>query len=272
MRYVLFFMTLLMGVGTAASLSVDYLGVPEGGAIMNPKETTKSGEPIVADVTLKKIGDILPDESRLNLTLDMVNPWVRVEIDGAEQTFANKAEIEVTLPEEVKEIKIHVTGEAPDVEKLTKLSVVDVKTYVRYKGAEGEYQEEVLMYLDVTNPEIKSTLGAIEDAQDKLAVAEAKVATLKSSGVNTVELEAQLQNAKELLENAQTLHEREQIDLAKSTAESASKILDGVILDAEKSGVGPVPLDLRRYLVIGGAVIVVLIVALLIKGKREELG
>lgn len=265
---------LLCSVALVSAAAPDYLAVPKDGSAINPKETVKSGEPIAADITLKRVSEILPEESKLNITVSMVNPWVRVTIDGAEKTFANEKAVEVALPKEgVKEVRIYATGNAPTVEKLTKLNIIEVKTYVRYTGAEGEYQKEITLTLDVTNPEIKEVIAAIKTAKEKLSTAENMISALKSRGVNTVELESQLQDAKTQISLAEKLHDDGKIDLAKSTAEVATNSLNRIISNASKIETQKeTRTALKDYLIIAAVVIVAILIALFIKKRREELG
>ncbi len=265
---ILLCISLSMGIASSATLP-NYLGASKSD--VSPAESARIGQPIVATMTLKKV-NLVPDEATLKIVTDLDEPRLQITWDNETQECGLK-ECIIGLPSEgVDEINIRIDGFAPKVEKLTDIKVLDVVTNVQYKGEDAEDQAEGTITLSVSNREIRETTITIEDTEDKLRLAESKVKALKDSGINTVELEAELQNARDLLANAQTLHEREEIDLAKSTAESSSKILDGVILKSEKEGSGTAPVDIKRYIVIAGAVIFVLVLALIIKGKREELG
>lgn len=269
MKKVIIILCFLISVGIISAAVPDYLKA--SASDVSPSGTARIEQPVVATMTMERVGTV-PDEAILKIITDLDSPRTEVTIDNETQDYG-LTEFDITLPSEgVSEIKIRIDGYAPKVEKQKSIKVLDVATHVRYKGEDAENQSDGTITLIVSDKEIRTAVITIEDAWDKYAVARAKVKGLTESGVNTAELEAQLQNARELLDNADELHDKGEIDLAKSTAESASKLLDGVILDAEKSGVGPVPLDVRRYLVIAGAVIIVLILALLIKGRREELG
>jgi hypothetical protein len=270
MKKVILILCVLLSVGVVSSAVPDYLKTTPDTDV-SPSPSARIGQPVAAKMTLERIGAI-PAVAKLIVATELDSPKTEVTIDDETQEYGLK-EFNITLSSEgVSEIKIRIDGYAPKVEKQKEIKVLDVTTHVEYKGEGPEDQSDGTITLVVSDKEIRETVITIEDAWDKYAVAKAKVGTLESSGVNTAELEAQLQNARELLDNADELHDKGEIDLAKSTAESASKILDGVILDVEKSGIGPVPMDIKRYLIIAGAVIVVLIVALFIKGKREELG
>lgn len=267
----------LMNIGMVNAVE-DYLAVPEGGYTINPKETIKSGEPIVVDITLKRVSETLPEESRLIVTTNMVGPWAKITIDGNVQTFT-KNEIEIPLPDSekgVKEILIYVTGKAPTVEKLTQLTVVDVKTYVRYTGVEGVYQEEIgkgPLTLEVTNPKITETVNAINTAKEKCATAESIINGLKTKGVNTVDLEAQLVDAKTLIDLADQKHEEGKLDEAKTNAGLAINALDRIISDARALEAGrETQTGIKKYLTILAAVIVIVVAIFFIKGRREELG
>ena len=269
MKKVIIILCFLISVGIASAAVQDYLKT--SASDVSPSGSARIDQGVMATMNLERIGSH-PDEAILQIVTELDSPRAEVTIDNVTETYGLK-EFNITLSSEgVEEIDIRIDGFAPKVEKQKEIKVLEVTTYVDYPGFDPVGQNDGTIKLTISDKEIKQTVITIEDAWDKYAVARAKVKGLTESGVNTAELEAKLQNARELLDNADELHDKGEIDLAKSTAESASKILDDVILDAEKSGVGPVPLDIRRYLVIAGAVIIVLILALLIKGKREELG
>jgi hypothetical protein len=269
MKKVIIILCVLLSAGIVSAAAPVYLKA--SASDVSPAGSARIEQPIVATMTLDRTGSV-PETAKLKIVTELDSPRIEVNIDNETMNYGLQ-ENDITLPSDgVSEIKIRIDGYAPKVEKQSEVKVLDVTTHVEYKGEDPDDQTVGTIKLTVSDREIKQTVIAIEDAWDKYAVARAKVEALKNSGVNTAEIEAQLQTARELLDNADELHDKGEIDLAKSTAESSSKILDGVILDAEKRGVGPVPLDIRRYLVIAGAVIVVLILALIIKGKREELG
>lgn len=269
MKKAIVILCFLISLGTVSAVVPDYLKA--SASDVSPSGTARIEQPVVATMTLDRIG-VVPDVAKLTIVTELDSPRIAVTIDNVTQDYGLQ-ENEITLSSSgVSEIEIRIDGYAPTVEKQKEIKVLDVTTHVEYSGEDPEDQEDGTITLTVSDKEIKATVSAIEDAQDKLEIAKAKVYRLEQSGVNTAELEAKIQNAKELLEEAEGLHEEGNIESSKVIAESASKILDGVILDADKMGTGPVPMDIERYLVIAGAVIVVLIIALFIKGRREELG
>lgn len=269
MKKIIILLCILISIGIVSSAIPDYLKA--SASDVSPSQSARIGQPVAATMTLERVGSV-PEEATLKIVTELDSPRVEVTIDNETEEYGLK-KFDITLPSEgVSKINIRIDGYAPTVEKLKDIKVIDVTTNVLYRGEDAQDQSDGTITLTISDREIRETVITIEDAWDKFAVAEGKVEDLKESGVNTAELEAKLQNARELLNNADELHDKGEIDLAKSTAGSASKILDGVVLSAEKMGVGPIPVDVGRYLVIAGAVIVVLILAILIKGKREELG
>jgi hypothetical protein len=259
-----------------AAAATDYLAVPAGGFDVNPKERVKVGEPISADVTLKRIGDILPETATLILTIDMVNAWTQVDIDGSVQTFANANDIEIPLPSAgVKEIKITVRGNAPDVDRLMRLRVLEVKTDVAYKGTPREVQEEVSIFLEVSNPDIQAAVETIDRARRRFQASESRIQDLKAQGIDTVDLEARLQNARELIETAEGLQGQGRLEESRQTAQVALSILSDIDSQAEaKAGdVLANPTKVRKYLLFGGLGVFVLLLAFLFfRSRREELG
>ncbi len=269
MKKVIVILCILLSTGIVSAAVPDYLKA--SASDVSPSSSARIGQPVIATMSLERIGTV-PEVAKIKIVTDLDSPRIEVTIDNVTEDYGLK-ENEITLSSEgVSEIDIRVNGYAPTVEKQTEIKVIEVTTHVEYKGEEVEDQNDGKITLTVADTEIKEAKSTLDDAWEKYNVARKKVETLKDEGINTAELEAELQSARELLDKADEEESTGDIDSSKLFAETASSALDRVILDAEKSGVGPVPLDIRRYLVIAGAVIVVLIVALIIKGKREELG
>ncbi len=264
------FFSLLIGSSIGYAAVDDYLAPSK--SEVSPSTSARIDQPVTAVMVLKNIG-VVPEEAKLNISTELTSPAFIINIDN-ETTERGAPEVELDLPSDgVKEITIRVSGFAPEVEKLTEIDVLNVKTYVKYKGEDGVYQDEGRLTLKISDVEIRETLREIDTAEAKLAEAESIVSSLKSKGVNTVSLESQIQTAKDLIENAKEGHERGQVDLAKSTATSASAILNQVISDAgqlgkEKKTEG----NIKKYATIAGAVILVILVILFITKRREELG
>lgn len=269
MKKAIIILTILLSVGIVSAAAPDYLKA--SASDVSPSSSARIGQPVIATMSLERIGTV-PELAKIKIVTDLDSPRAEVTIDNVTEDYGLK-EFEITLSSEgVSEIDIRINGYAPQVEKETDIKVIEVTTHVEYKGEDAEDQSDGAVTLTVSDTEIKEAKSTLEDAWNKYAVARAKVQGLSDSGVNTAELEADLQSAREQLDRADEEEADGDIDSSKVLAEGAITILDRVILDAEKSGIGPVPMDLRRYLVIAGAVVVVLIVALFIKGKREELG
>jgi hypothetical protein len=222
-------------------------------------------------MSLERIGTV-PEVAKITIVTELDSPRAEITIDNVTEDYGLQENVITLSSEGVSEIDIRINGYAPQVDKQTDIKVIEVTTHVEYKGEEAENQSDGSVTLTVADTEIKEAKSTLEDAWEKYNVAKKKVDALKDTGVNTAELEAELQSARELLDKADEEESKGDIDSSRLFAETATSTLDRVILDAEKSGIGPVPMDLRRYLIIAGAVIVVLIVALFIKGKREELG
>jgi hypothetical protein len=260
---------MLIGVGVVGSAVPDYLRAAS--TDISPSVSARIGQPVAANMVLKRVG-IVPEEARLNITTELEAPRIEVRVDNTTEPYA-LGEVEVPLPlEGVSEIEIRVNGFAPPVEKLTDIKVLDVKTFVLYKGEEEQYQDEGTLTLRISTKEITEVVFAIDDAKALLTEAEGLIDDLKAKGVNTVDLEAELVDAKEQISRAEGEHDKGDIDNAKFLAEQAKKDLKRIISKAKEMGAGPAPVDIKRYLTIAAAVIVVLIVALFLRGRREELG
>jgi hypothetical protein len=269
MKKVIIILTVLLSMGIVSAASPDYLKA--SASDVSPSSSARIDQPVIATMSLERIGTV-PEAAKLKIVTDLDSPRVEVTIDNVTEDYGLKENVITLSSEGVSEIDIRINGYAPRVDKQTDIKVIDVTTHVEYKGEDPEDQSDGSVTLTVSDTEIKEAKTTLDDAWDKYSVAQKKVEGLSDSGVNTAELEARLQQARELLDNADVQESQGDIESSKVLAQGATTILDRVILDAEKSGVGPVPMDIKRYLVIAGAVIVVLIVALFIKGKREELG
>ena len=269
MKKAIIILTILLSVGIASAAAPDYLKA--SASDVSPSTSARIGQPVIATMSLERIGTV-PEVAKITIVTELDSPRAEITIDNVTEDYGLKENVITLSTEGISQIDIRIDGYAPSVDKQTDIKVIDVTTYVEYKGEEAEDQSDGSVTLTVSDTEIKEAKTTLEDAWDKYAVARAKVQGLSDSGVNTAELEARLQSARDLLDKADEEEVEGDIDSSKTFAEGATTILNGVILDAEKRGIGPVPLDLRRSLVIAGAVIVVLIVALFIKGKREELG
>ena len=269
MKKVIVILCVLLSVGLVSAAVPDYLKASE---IDEPASSVKIGDSVAAKMTLVRVGIIRPDSATLNIVTELSEPRIEVTIDNVTTNYVLKSNEIPLASDGVEEIKIRISGDAPAVEKQKEIKVLEVKTNVEYPGVDAEDQSDGTLTTTVTDRELKEAKATLEDAWDKYNVARNKVQGLSDSGVNTAELEARLVQARELLDNADIQETQGDIESSKLLAEGAMRDLDRIILDAEKSGIGPVPMDIRRYLIIAGAVIVVLIVALFIKGKREELG
>lgn len=264
----LFFLAL--SAGAAYGVVPDYLKASS--SEVTPSYTAKIGQLINAHMVLTG-GTPVPDEARLNITTQVGRPRIEVVIDGKLEQYGIP-QLEIALPPEgVKSVEIFVFGVAPEVTKETKIGVLDVKTYVKYKGEEGVYQEDGRLSLTVSNIVISGTVEALETAKRKIETAKKTVADLRVSGAATAPLEAKIENAETVLKTADTLYEKGDIELAKSTAESAIKILDEVVSDAGKlKATKETRGSLTKYGLAAVGIIVVAGLLLFVLRRREELG
>ncbi len=262
---------MLMSAASAQIAVRDYDYLRITASEVNPTESARAGQLVNARIVLKEI-HIPPEEAVLNITTEVVAPRIEVRMNETYLQFGISP-VSLTLPPEgIGEIDIRVSGTAPKVERLRTIIVLDVKTFVRYKGAEGVVQDEGQLSVKVSDIEIREALLIIEEAQSKLGEAVRKVDLLKAREVDTADLEARIHDAETQVTNAQQLHDKGEIELARTTAELAVNSIDRIILDAEKLTGPPAPSEIRRYLVIAAAVMVALLLIIIIKGRREELG
>lgn len=270
MKALLITFFLALTVGVAYGVVPDYL--TPSSSETTPSFNARIGQLLSAHMVLTGSTPI-PDEARLNITTQVDRPRIEVIIDGDLMQYG-LPELEIALPPEgVNNIEIFVFGVAPEVSIETDIVLLDVKTYVKYKGEEGVYQDDGRLPLTVSNIEITGALESINSAKSKLATAVNTVDTLKAAGIGTAPLEAKLENARKLLKNAEALYEKEDIQLAQSTAQSAIKILDEVVSEAGKlQAKKETRTDVTKIGLIGLGILVVAALLIFLFKRREELG
>ncbi|MFQ5815873.1 MAG: hypothetical protein ACE5G7_05195 [Candidatus Hydrothermarchaeaceae archaeon] len=260
----------MIGNAGVAFAATDYLRATS--SEVSPSTTARIDQPIVANVKLKGFTPY-PEEATLDISVELARPRLEVIIDGEYQVYG-LPEVEIPLPSEgVTDIEIRVSGFAPPVTKLTTIKVLDVKTRVRYKGENETTQDDGTLTLTISDKKIIETVTAIDDAWDEFNRIRLIIDSLKGKGVNTVELEAELQDIKAQINLAENAHNNGDIETAQLNADIALNSLDRLDDKAQQaSRAGLAPTDIRRYLIIAGAVMVALLLVIFIRGRREELG
>ncbi|MFQ5887303.1 MAG: hypothetical protein ACE5HY_01245 [Candidatus Hydrothermarchaeales archaeon] len=262
---------IIMSVGTA-SAALDYLVVKDRAS--TPAETAQSGGIVNFQVSLQKSTNIRPQNATLVITNELVNPRIELTIDDSTEIFFNKDRIEKELnTETVSLIKISASGNAPTVNKRIRRILLDVKTKVYYDEEHQEPEEEISFPLYITNPDIEDAVDAIDNARDKLKEANRRIFNLEARGVDTSALEDRAITAENIIDSAERSHDLGQPIEAQRLAENAIDLLDDIIDDArELEQTSAQTSEMKQYLAIGAAIIVVLAAFLYFKGKREELG
>ncbi len=259
---------LVCGVGLGYSAEkVKYLS---GTYDLSPSNIIETGKPVAADVYLVA-SEYAPEKATLNLTIGIDEPIIKIDFDGESKTFIYQKKVELPLPKGIKTINISLKGNAPHVSKLTTINVLTAKVYVEYGGGYTEYQDVITVPLQVTTTLISQALMEINNAEQKYTNALNLVNELKARKINTAELDNKLKNAKELIDAAKDNHERGNADLAIKDAKAASAILDDVIKsakDLEKSYSRKE--NVKKYVPV--AILILIILAILLRKKRQELG
>lgn len=274
MRTAIWIMAIITGLLIFPSLSYaavpDYLK-PEYSEV-TPTTVAKPGQPVGARLVLKGTTPV-PDEARLNISTGAARPRIEVVINGELQRYGSP-EVEIPLPSEgVKEIEIFLYGVAPEVTKETDIPLLDVKTFVKYKGEAGVYQAERKLLLTVTNVVISEAVGAIDKAKAKLSLLESKISGLKAAGADVAPLETKLENARNIIKTASALYDKGEIELARDTAESAAKILDEATAEADKiETTKETKQDIRKYGLVALGIIILGALLLFLRKRRDELG
>lgn len=263
-----------LAINLVYALPTDYLVVEQGYPRVSPAGVARVGDPIAIDLLLKKQG-VEPQEARLNLTIGIDNPWVEISYDSETKTFTQNR-IEFQLPKGIKQVKIAMRGNAPQVKKLTRVDALVVRMYVYYDEDNKGYIDipQARVTLDVTSSFITQTLTEISIAEQKLSQAQQLIDELTKLGVDTQSLKLRLESAKDSINIAKKEHERGSVDLAKSNAEKASLLLDDIIREAQKKKEENIKSRaMRKYIAIGaGIVVILIIIGFLLTRGREELG
>ncbi|MEE9610894.1 MAG: hypothetical protein V3W19_06550, partial [Desulfatiglandales bacterium] len=212
---------------------------------VSPSTTARVGQPIVANMKLSGFTPY-PEEATLEINVEVDRPRIEVIIDGEYEVYG-LPQIQIELSSEgVKDIEIRVNGFAPEVTKLTTITVLDVKTHLRYKGEDETTQEDGTLSLTVSDKEILQTVAAIDDAWDEYNRVRRAIAALSGKGINTVEVESELEDIKAQINLADDAHGKGDIDTAQLNAEIALNSIGR--LDDKVTGMdsGPTPTDVKR--------------------------
>lgn len=256
--------------------ALSYAAVPDylkpGYSEITPTYKAKPGQPVGARLILTGSTPV-PDEARLNISTGAARSRLEVVVNGELERYGAPS-VEIPLPSEgVTEIEIFLYGVAPKVTKETDVALLDVKTYVKYKGEPGTYQEEKKLLLTVTNVVISEALGARDKAKTKLSLLESKIAGLRVSGADVSSLEEKLENGRSIIKTADALYEKGEIELSRDAAESAIKILDDALAEADKiQTTKETKQDIKKYGLIALGIIIIGVLLLLFRKRREELG
>ena len=240
---------------------------------VNPESVAEIGQLVNARIELKGSTPI-PDEARLNISTGIERPRIEVNIDGDLKLYGD-SEFEILLPSDgVEYIEIIISfGLAPKVTKQTIINLLDVKTFVKFKGEEGVYQNDGQLSLAVSNIIISEALNAIDNANYELSSVEKALEDLNSIGIDTAALDYKLNTAKDLVKTAETLYEKDDIELSKNTADSAIIIMDEIMSDTDAlKDTVKTKNNLFKYGLIGFGLTFFAIVLFLLMKKREELG
>jgi hypothetical protein len=265
-----FMAMLMMMPGLIHATVPDYL--KPGFYEASPAQTAEINQLVSARLVLEGSTPV-PDEARLNISTEAVRPRVEVVIDGKLETYGAPS-IEIPLPSEgVKEVEIYLYGVAPKVTKETQIPLLDVKTYVKYKGEEGVYQEEKRLMVTVTNIVISGAVETINKAKMRLELMENRIASLRSSGADIGSIETKLENARSIIKTADALYKKGDVEIARDAAESALKVLDDVSAEADKIETAKeTKQDIKRYGFIALGIIIFGALLLLFRKRRDELG
>ncbi|RLG57911.1 MAG: hypothetical protein DRN95_05065 [Candidatus Hydrothermarchaeota archaeon] len=254
------------GIALCSAQEIKYLS---GTYDLSPSNIIETGKPVAANVYLVA-SEYEPEKAVLKLSIGIDNSIVKIDYDGESKTFVHLESIEIPLPKGIKTINISLSGNAPSVSKLTTINVATVKVYVEY-GDYKEDQDVITVPLQVTTTLISQALMEINHAEQKYTIALNLVNGLKAKNIPTAELDLKLKNAKELIDAAKELHDRGNADLAMQNAKSASSILDDVIKDANELKKSYERKETaKKYIPI--AIVILLIIALLLRKRRQELG
>ncbi|NOZ77384.1 MAG: hypothetical protein GXO65_06965 [Euryarchaeota archaeon] len=263
------FLVLVVGIiilNAASAWAVEnYLSPTQSKA---DKVYVKPGDPVVADIVLEKTG-IIPENASLNYSTELTSPEVRITIDGGEPQRYGVQNFELPLPSAgVDRVEIRVTGNAPEVETQTEITVIELKTLVNYKGEPPQYQDSGKITVRVSTAEISEAKDAINQAKSRYVAVKELLDGLEAKGIDVVPLKARLADARVQIDTADALFQKGDQELAKNNADAALNALTRIEDDARGLDTGvQQKSELKKYLIIGAAVIIVLIVFLIAGGK-----
>lgn len=263
MRKVLVLIVLLSLAGLAAAQSVgDYC--KGTGGVSSPTVGMKdevSAQYLVVCTFPKETAEV-----RVKVATQTENSDITIEHDGSSETSRGRA-WEKSIRTDASSIKVKVRGEAPSSEG--EITALDLSIYVDDGKSVKGYQ--LFTPLKVTVSKVATgALKEIDNAREKLRDAEDEVASLQAKGADVSKLRSRITDAKALIDSATSLDRAGNSGKAKETARRASDVLDEVLYEARGMSVSKP--DYKRYATIAAALVVVLVVALYIKSRREELG
>ncbi len=267
-KEVFILLILILNIGHALAQN-DYLAL-SGQPRLTHTEKITSGDPYTAELSLVRAG-IVPRKATLKISTSVVNPVIKLTIDGSNQTFSASPGVDIDLIETgVNQIDIVLSGNAPTVSTDTAMDFVYVRTYVEYDDMNKGTQDEIKRSIVVTNPDIEDSRRAIENAKDALEEAEDAISLLKSQGIDALSLETRLELERDRIIDAEVSKERGYPIEARKKAENAQTSLEGIIADA--TAMSERKVDIKKYGSIALAVIIIWLGLTLIRKKREELG
>lgn len=205
-------------------------------------------------------------EVRVKAVTETEESEITIEYDGS--SYIDKTSLlEKSVPVTVSSINVRVRGKAPSVEK--SITALSVSVYVDDgKGFKGYQNFEPLK--TAVSKIATGALKEIDNAKERLREAESRVASLQSSGADVSRLRSRITDAKGLIDAATSLDRAGNSEKAKETAKRASEILDEVLYEAR--GIPTGAPDYKRYAAIFAAIVLVAVIVLYIKSRREELG
>jgi hypothetical protein len=267
-KSILVIFIVLITLWSAHAVENDYLEV-SGQPKLTHTEKINSGDPYSAEVTLSRVG-IIPRQANLTISTGAVNPIIKLNINGSDQTFTSQKVSQQLSEEGVGEISIKISGNAPTVSTDLEVEMVSVITDVVYDDLNKGPQEEIIRSLVVTNPDIEDAVRAINEAKSKRLQAESAISNLKAQNKDTTSLETRLQIVRDLISDADVSKDRGYPIEAKRQADNAIISLDSIILDANTMTQRNI--DIKKYATVAVVIIIALIGISVLRRKREELG
>lgn len=219
----------------------------------------KNGSMVTLSVELTNFSKEI-ESSYFTLYSDLKEPTPGITIDGVSEKINLDSPFLISH-REVKEVKITLTGKAPEVNKRENITLLSITQKIKEKYSVLEVKR------DVTSELIEKAITKIDKAGKQIEKANKTIANAKKRGIDTSDVEISLENAKLHKERSWDAYHKGNPKKALEEAKNASYFA----MHAEekaKSLIGSV--KLRNYAIISGIIGIVIFALLFLYIRRRK--